>query len=184
MERLIRFMFPWFSSSITVHENTLYISAMRRMVSDLSGVSQMWLRSVVMRQCITTHCLTVASCYTGSLTSRWSLCCSRFESPSTFYHSRNLKLCVSLQQLCVWAGLKVVIVNGVETPTRNTSAASPVVAAISAPLNDTLIRAGQLVTGIANPWLYGSGVRWWCNDWIVILNWYWLYWPLLRTGPM
>lgn len=46
------------------------------------------------------------------------------------------------------------VINGTATPNGGTSAASPVVAAIMALINDARFRAGQPAIGFANPWLY------------------------------
>lgn len=48
------------------------------------------------------------------------------------------------------------VINGTASPNGGTSAASPVVAAIFALLNDARLRAGKPVIGFANPWLYGA----------------------------
>lgn len=46
------------------------------------------------------------------------------------------------------------VINGTAQPNGGTSAASPVVAAIFALINDARFRAGQPAIGFANPWLY------------------------------
>lgn len=44
-----------------------------------------------------------------------------------------------------------------KSPSGGTSAASPVVAAVIALLNDARFRAGKPSMGFLNPWLYSSG---------------------------
>ncbi|KAK4546803.1 hypothetical protein LTR36_001535 [Oleoguttula mirabilis] len=53
--------------------------------------------------------------------------------------------------------LYLTVINGTATPNGGTSAASPVVAAIFALLNDARFRAGKPAIGFANPLLYSLG---------------------------
>ncbi|KAK0259010.1 Serine/threonine-protein kinase env7 [Friedmanniomyces endolithicus] len=51
------------------------------------------------------------------------------------------------------------VIDGVPSPNGGTSAASPVVAAIFALLNDARFRAGEPALGFANPWLYETAAN-------------------------
>ena len=56
------------------------------------------------------------------------------------------------------------VINGTAQPNGGTSAASPVVAAIIALLNDARLRAGKPAMGFINPWLYGDAAGKALND--------------------
>ncbi|KAK0259976.1 hypothetical protein LTS09_005310 [Friedmanniomyces endolithicus] len=51
------------------------------------------------------------------------------------------------------------VIGGVPSPNGGTSAASPIVAAIFALLNDARFRAGEPALGFANPWLYETAAN-------------------------
>lgn len=56
------------------------------------------------------------------------------------------------------------VINGTAQPNGGTSAASPVVAAIVALLNDARLRAGKPAMGFINPFLYGNAAGKALND--------------------
>lgn len=56
------------------------------------------------------------------------------------------------------------VINGTALPNGGTSAASPIVAAIIALLNDARLSAGKPAMGFINPWLYGYAAGKALND--------------------